>query len=178
LQIQRDRFLYNWKRAGDEDAYPRFDRVFPEFEKYLSSFCKFAESENIGTIEPRQYELTYVNHITMNNGLELVGEGALLVDHTIQAKEGRFLPPPSAFNWRSVYALPDDAGRLYCAAQTVRSTAGDRIVRLDLTARGFPGDASDAARGRWFDTAHDWIVNGFVDVTAPEVQVKSWERIG
>jgi uncharacterized protein (TIGR04255 family) len=175
IQMQRDRFLYNWKRADDADEYPRYEMISAEFEKYLTKFQEFIKTEKLGALSFLQYELQYVNHITSDNGLKLVGEGGLLIDHMI-AEGSRFLPRPDGFNWSSAYELPDKQGRLYISAQSALRAKGDRIVRLDLTARGMPDNRSEAARKPWFALAHNWIVNAFADVTAPVLQRDVWRR--
>ena len=32
LQVQRDRFIHNWRKIGDGDQYPRFERMLETFE--------------------------------------------------------------------------------------------------------------------------------------------------
>ena len=44
LQIQRDRFLHNWRKVGDADKYPRFEKILPEFEGNLQNFSDFIHS--------------------------------------------------------------------------------------------------------------------------------------
>ncbi len=175
IQIQRDRFLYNWKRVTEADAYPSYDKVIVEFEAQLERFRKFLASERLGAMVFRQYELTYVNHIAKGNGLELSGEYRVLIDHQRNAAESRFLPEPEGFNWRTAYALPDESGRLHIHAQSAIRKSGERIVRLDLTARGMPKTNDEAARRPWFDLAHDWITHGFADATSRDLH-KAWGR--
>jgi len=175
VQIQRDRFLFNWKRVDAEDKYPSYKHVIKEFERHLKGFRQFLAHEELGDLVFRQFELTYVNHIGKENGLDVAGAGGLLIDHVRSGNHGRFLPEPSAFNWRSSYDLPDANGRLLVQCHTV-SRKDERLVRLDLTARGIPNDNSDLARRPWFDLAHDWITHGFADITNPEVQRTVWGR--
>jgi uncharacterized protein (TIGR04255 family) len=177
IQIQEDRFLFNWKRAADDDTYPSYDRVIEDFDRYLAKFVKFLVAEGIGQPTYRQFELTYVNHIGSSNGLTKVGEGGVLVDHFRDASRSRFLPQPEGFNWTTAYLLPDNAGRLRLVAQTVlRKPGGERIVRLDLIARGIPAKPSKPGRRPWFDMAHDWITRGFADATSPILHKEVWRR--
>jgi hypothetical protein len=46
---------------------------------------------------------------------------------------------------------------------------------LKLKANGFDGSADKKNFRKWFDTAHEWIVKGFTDITTPEIQ-QIWER--
>jgi uncharacterized protein (TIGR04255 family) len=178
LQIQEDRFLFNWKKASADDKYPSYDEVVAAFEGRLGEFENFLILDGVGQPIYRQFELTYVNHILIGSndaGLE-VDENRLLVDHFRDAHERRFLPTPEGINWTTVYALPNQEGRLYVTAQSTSAPDGRRILRLDMTARGMTEEVSAAARRTWFDQAHVWITHGFVDVTAPEIQQTIWER--
>ncbi len=179
IQIQNDRFLYNWKRAADEDSYPSYDFVIAEFEKHLAAFHAFLESEKIGKLEYRQFELTYVNIIAPETGLSLVGEGGLLVDYIRDKSRERFLPEPEMFKWNASYPMPNEYGRLHVTANPAyRRTDQSRVVRLELTSRGIPssGDTSDNMRA-WFDVAHEMITKGFADLTSPLVQKETWGRL-
>jgi uncharacterized protein (TIGR04255 family) len=178
IQIQEDRFLFNWKKASDEDEYPQYEHVIDRFNKYLTMFLDFLREADLGEVSYHQFEMTYVNHIGLVNeaGLQ-VRETNLLVDHIHAPSAGRFLPEPVSVHWTSTYPLPNNGGRLYCIAQSATSATGARIIRLDLAARGIPLDPSEAERQGWFDQAHVWITRGFADVTAEEIQQKVWGRI-
>lgn len=176
IQIQEDRFLFNWKREADEDAYPSYDFVIQRFDDHLAKFVKFLADEKIGQPNYKQFELTYVNHITTSNGLDDVGETGVMVDHVYQTRQHRFLPKAENFNWTTSYSLPNNEGRLHVVAQSaVRNADGKRIVRLDLTARGIPAKPTEDGRRPWFDMAHEWITHGFADATSPILH-KIWRR--
>jgi hypothetical protein len=51
LQLQRDRFLYNWKRTADDPGYPSYDRIIVEFEKWFAEFTTFIREQGIGDLE-------------------------------------------------------------------------------------------------------------------------------
>ncbi|WP_158934063.1 TIGR04255 family protein [Burkholderia sp. S171] len=178
IQLQQDRFLFNWKRASDSDPYPSYPVVIEQFDKYLADFMDFCGEVGIGELSFRQFELAYVNHISAANGLEAEGIDRLLIDHVRSNSNERFLPEPEGVNWASAYPLPDGFGRLHIAAQTaVNLPTQDRVVRLDLTARGISPDTSAEGRKRWFDVAHEWITHGFADATSPTLHSDAyWQR--
>src|SRR5690242_5857187 len=41
IQVQRDRFLHNWKKAKDTDQYPHYAHVIGSFRKCLETFEAF-----------------------------------------------------------------------------------------------------------------------------------------
>lgn len=178
IQVQPDRFLFNWKRMSEDDSYPSYQNVIKSFEDYLRKFLGFCSAYGISEIRYRQYELTYVNHVGSGNGLNDVGFDSLLIDHMRDSKPRRFLPRPELISWTSAYPLPNEKGRLHITAQTVRhQILKESIVRLDLTARGISPDTTDSGRREWFDMAHEWITQGFADVTNPLLHgEKIWRR--
>lgn len=170
LQIQRDRFLLNWKKIEGDNSNTFYESIAVKFEEYLRKFEEFLRSENVGEIFYRQFELTYINHIDVLCGSE-DGENDLLVDHRRQRDPDRFLPAPEGYLWKTSYLLPDQIGRLHIVAQLVMvPPAMKKVTQLELTARGLPKSTNNEGRKVWFDTAHEWIVKGFVDVTSPEWQ--------
>ena len=177
VQVQRDRFLHNWKKVREGDEYPRYSTVFALFKERLATFTTFLAEQGIGELRPTQYEMTYVNHVPFGETPSGTGDvGRVFPDFCWQAEE-RFLPKPEYFTWRTSFVLPPEAnGRLHTTIRTARRTADNApLIVLDMTARGMPQDSSEAAMQGWFDIAHEWIVKGFSDLTSEKMQ-KSWER--
>ena len=176
IQIQGDRFVYNWKREEDEAEYPNFDKIYAKFQEILSQFIDFLEISGYGKPRYNYLELQYVNHIGPWNGLDAVGSSGVLADHSHLKNSARFLPLPVAYNWQSHYELPEGLGHLYVTTQTAISRpTGESVVRLEMATRGSPKDSSASSFDEWFDLAHDWIVLGFCDLTVPELH-KIWRR--
>jgi len=178
IQLQEDRFLFNWKRSEAQDPYPNYSVVYAQFERHLARFLNFCEEMGVGPITMRQFELVYVNHISNANGLEEAGVTGPLVDHVRDMSTDRFLPEPEGFNWTTVYQLPESLGRLHIAAQTaVNIPNQEKLVRLDITARGIGKDQSVDGRREWFKVAHEWITHGFADITSPSLHgANVWGR--
>ena len=72
IQVQRDRFVRNWRGTGDD--YPRYERIRKSFIEDYTTFVEFLEKEKIGSPETRQVEVTYVNHIFANDVWSQPGE--------------------------------------------------------------------------------------------------------
>ena len=177
IQLQEDRILYNWKKNDNEAVYTSYDDVYPKFEEKLELFRNFLKSEGFEEPVYRQFELTYIDHISSNNGLKIVGEGGVLVDHVRDQSPHRFLPEPESYAWKTTYPLPNNLGRFHITAQTVLSLATqERIMRLEYTARGVSADSSEEGRKTWFEVAHNWSYNSFLDTISPDLQ-KMWEPI-
>jgi hypothetical protein len=171
IQIQDDRFVFNWRRNEADVAYPGYDNVFARFEEQLEGFVKFLSDEELGSPAYTLLELTYVNQMNNMNGLTHVGFTSAQVDHRRDGGRERFLPMPLATNSGDVYALPGQAGSLQIQFQGAPSGA-----RLDITARGAPRSSGLDGLRAWFAVAHEWAVRGFVDVTATEFHEEHWGR--
>lgn len=178
IQVQRDTFLHNWRKLKPEDQYPRFRNVVASFKSYLGLFATFLEDHGLGKITPIQCELTYVNHIpegpiwSRDKSL-----GNLFPDFAWRETPDRFLPIYEALNWRTAYRLPERQGRLHVTKQLAfLQPSGDPIVALEFKARGIAGTASIGDIWPWFETAHEWIVRGFTDITGEKAQKELWGR--
>ena len=178
IQVQRDRFLFNWKKVRSEDEYPRYPKVIKLFKDHLYQFESFVSENDLGNLEPLQYEMTYINHIPQGEGWTELNEiGKVFPDFSLRSGEKRFLPEPERINWRTSFVLPDNSGRLHAKIQLARLIdSGLPVLLLDLTARGIGKDRSFQGMTDWFDLAREWIVRGFTDLTGEDVQRRIWRR--
>jgi len=74
IQFQTDRFLHNWRKAATDPIYPRYEKIRERFLEELDLLSEFLRRENLGTIEPNQCELTYVNQIISESGEDLAAD--------------------------------------------------------------------------------------------------------
>jgi uncharacterized protein (TIGR04255 family) len=178
IQIQRDRFLHNWKKEKQSDTYPHYEYVIGKFRQSLEIFEKFLKEADMDTLEPTQFEITYINHIFKGEGWESLDDlGTVFRDVVREKKENRFLPAPENFNWQTNFLFPERAGRLHVSTRLgARKTDGVPAILLELTARGITSDRSLSSMWSWFDMAHQWIVYGFADLTADTIQKNVWRR--
>jgi uncharacterized protein (TIGR04255 family) len=179
IQVQQDRFHHNWKKRRDEDEYPHYEYVIKNFRRHLECFDTFLGEYALGSIEPLQYEMTYVNHIPQDEGWKSLSTlGELFPDFAWRGTKERFLPNFEAINWRTTFPLPDHRGRLHATIRLGTRKSDKRpVLLLELTARGIGKDSSRQEMWTWFDLAHEWIVNGFTDLTGEEVQRTVWKRL-
>jgi len=176
IQIQRDRFLYNWRKTKNTDEYPRYANVSEKFRDYLKKFYHFLKEHNVQDIVPLQYEMTYVNQVC-EGWATFEDIGKIFPDFTYRSEAPRFISSVEDFNWRTSFLLPYNNGRLHVIIQNV-STPGDnlKVLILELTVRGMAHDDSMESMSAWFDMAHEVIVRSFADLTSDEIQRIIWRR--
>ncbi len=176
IQVQRDRLLYNWRRAGPEARYPGYVEVREQFWKAMGDFAGFLQQHALGQMAHRQYELTYVSHLAHSVKDRPRHIGDVFPDLAWRGGD-RFLDAPEAASWAASFAAGGDPMRLYVSLGSARHLeTKEDILRLDISARGMPPSDSDIGPQAWFDRAHEWIVRSFADLTHEELQRDEWLR--
>ena len=181
IQIQADRFIHNWRKAGKASTpYPRFERVRAKFRDEVREFQQFLSDEKLGQIVINQCEVTYANHIEPRDVWHRHGQvQGVLRNWTSLASS--FLPEAEDGTVQQRFVIPSDSGapvgRLYTSLTPAWKAGGQSpILVLTLTARGSPiGDGIDGAFA-FFDLGREWIVKGFTDLTTTEMH-RVWGRI-
>jgi uncharacterized protein (TIGR04255 family) len=178
LQVQRDRFIYNWRKAADDSEYPRYKTLRAKFAEEIRTFAGFLERERIGELRSNQCELTYVNHIIAGNGWESHADLEKIVTVWRPHSSEEFSSRLESATFEARYLIVRDAdnpiGRAYVTFTPF--TAVDKpIYAAQILARGAPlGEGIDGAFG-FLDTAHEWIVRAFTAITTKHMH-EIWER--
>lgn len=178
VQIQQDRFVFNWRRIQGQD-YPRYEQVKALFETNFGLFREFLVNEQLGEARLNQWELTYVNHIPAGDGWRRHGDLHSVVPLVAPTAEAGFLPEPEDIALRVRYRITEGeeaASRLYVEANPAFDpTSGKPLIWLTLTARGGLVQGSGDSLGSRLDVGREWIVRGFADVTSSTMH-RHWER--
>lgn len=174
LQLQPDRFIKNWRKTGDGDAYPRYENIRARFDDDFRKFQEFAASEKLGVVEVNQCEVTYVNHIVAGEGWTNHGDiGKVLTVWKHSA--GTFPGGAEDVAFHARFPIHGHAGgpvgRLHVEVQAAfRDADAKPMFVVSLTARGMLGDATT-----FFDLGREWIVRSFAEMTTPEMH-RVWRR--
>jgi uncharacterized protein (TIGR04255 family) len=179
IQIQRDRFVHNWRKVGEGDAYPRFERMLETFESAYRKLEGVFARENLGSIEPNQCEVSYINQIPLPEGQStfeaferLFGSftRALILDDLRAPEDARFLLR---------YVIPSEdgtpAGRLIVTAEPAWKLDGTNIVQFTFVARGKPPSSDLAGVISFLQIGRKHIVRAFTGLTSDEMH-KAWGR--
>jgi uncharacterized protein (TIGR04255 family) len=186
IQFQSDRFLHNWRRFQQDTRYPRYEPVRERFFEEISDVMSFLNNNEIGLLEPNQCEITYVNHIKLNDGgdprldfwriFTFFGPFQSNTNpdsaHETQLEDGRFAIRFVIFERHNKQPL----GRLHIVAEPAVETDDTPIVRLSLTARGSPISPTLQGVADFLDVGRESIVRTFAAITTEEMH-KIWGRI-
>lgn len=177
IQLQRDRFYYNWREGPERAEYTGYSEIYKQFWLAWMEYVKFLNKHGFPHPAIQGCELTYVNHLPKGEGWESVSEiGRVLATTSWTQGTERFLPEPKGFVWSANFELPDKLGRLNVKlSQGVRRKDGRDVLVLELSASGLGEDKSDNGINRWFSVAHEWIVRGFADLTTKDAH-SMWGR--
>ncbi len=176
VQVQRDRFVFNWRKNTDESEYPRYrEYMRPRFEEEWARFSTFIGSHGLGEISVRQCEITYINEIIPGDLWQTNGDMQNIFT-TCRRSQGAFLPQPESAVSSFTFVMPGERGRLHTAVQHVlRSRDNQQIIQFRLTARGKPEGSRPNDIFEWMDLGREWVVRGFTDLTT-EAAHRAWER--
>lgn len=176
IQFQKDRFVYHWTKpdGAPSDCYPRYESIVKEFIDHYKKTLKVFKSHGYPIPKPAVMELTYVNLIDYKQS-DMSGIGRIFKG--IEWRSGdSFLPPPTRMNLGYGFQIDELKAMLTATiglVQLVRD--GSNMLKLELSVKGPLQDHTDTAMIAWCETARKWIVNGFADLTTPEMHEK-WER--
>ena len=180
LQVQKDRFLHNWRKTGDGDNYPRFEAMLETFTSGYRTFSDAISGEGLGPIIPNQCEVTYINQVPVPEG----GTLSDLSDSMFGQHTGSLALPdlgkPEDLRFLLRYIMRDEKekpiGRLIASAEPARKPDGQVVIQLTLTARGRPTSPDEIGIINFLEKGRLSVVKGFAHLTGPKMH-KLWERI-
>jgi uncharacterized protein (TIGR04255 family) len=182
IQVQSDRFLFNWRRRVSESKYPSYESNSAKFFEEFDGFRQFCREKQLPDPAPELCEVTYVNHIEPAKGETAMELAGTVFSGMRWERTDRFLPKPESFTFNRVFVIEDDGerlGRLYAEASMALRRQGStarEFILLKLTARVNRRDDQGNTLADSMQLAHDWVVRGFADLTDRQTQKERWER--
>ena len=178
IQLQDDRFFFNWRRVKEKEAYPRYSTIIEAFKVNFRVFQEFLKEEDLGSVNLKECELTYINHIPKGEGWESLRDiNGVFRDIAWDSIGERFLPEPLHIRGQIIFPLPDDKGTLKLTLEHGKRRSDNwPVLILHNSARGLGQHKSMEDVWKWFEVVHEWIVRGFADLTSPTIQKEVWQR--
>lgn len=175
IQFQQDRLLHNWRKVGDRsNEYPRFENIVDQFAKEVEALEGYFKSLGNERLFVTQVEVSYINHIRMD---ELMGPVRLQKWLTFINPEAQAVDE-FVSNTRSI--LKDDSGRPY--ARLYRDSAlgltdtGARILMFTLSVRGKPELDNLQETLKFISKGREVIADDFIRNTTVDAQAE-WKRV-
>jgi uncharacterized protein (TIGR04255 family) len=176
LQLQEDRFVFNWQRPNPVDAlYPRYQQLREGFREHLAQLVKSIQAVGKEVPGTNFCEVTYVNQVTHDTSASADPPelGDILTPVATPTYDFLFAPEDQQYSARFRITSPGEdgltRGRLYVSSAPTFRPDGTLLYILNLTSRLVPeGPGSDAAWAA-LDLGREWIVKGFVDLTTKKM---------
>ena len=177
IQVQRNRFTFNWRKTDEEQGYPGFSTIFEKFEKFYNRFCLIIKNLQIGSVTPLQYELTYIDQLFCGDGWNTLNDmGQIYTMLADSQKSNSFWANSDYVSWRTSFPIVDLHGRLHVSiSNRIKMSEQRQTLQTDFTMRGFPENAEYAIR-TWFTAARDRIREKFANIFREDIQTQIWRR--
>jgi uncharacterized protein (TIGR04255 family) len=177
IQVQNDRFSFNWCKPPIGGEYPRWETTFSRFNATLERFEDFLSAAGLAPLALRQCEVTNVNIIpvsTFGSSFDDIGKAFVVdpLDFNVPC-----LVPETYVRTRQHRIVNADSGmrgRLHTLLQPAYSASdGSAAFKLDFTARSLPNLNMKTEVAEFFGIARDSINAAFMATTTKQMH-KLW----
>lgn len=178
VQVQRDRFVLNWRRK--DDTYPHYAELLPRFQQEYDVFASFVAEHNLGDLVPDQCQVTYLNPVPLEGEYSCPGGMAGL----LEGWSGTHSESPTLDGGEASvqirYPITDQGGSrrgrlIVTVGSAVRAETDEAVLLLEMTARGRPLSGSLEGIVEFLDHGHDAIVTMFAALTTTQMHTV-WGR--
>jgi uncharacterized protein (TIGR04255 family) len=180
VQLQDDRFGFNWIKVGEASPYPRYDATRKRFLKLYEQFANYIRERYQVDLELRQCEITNVNIILVSAfGKDFADMNAAF---NVDAFDlGIVGVVPETYSRQRQYLINDESdaplGRLHLTINPVFRVGDlEPAFKFELTARSGPTIATISDALNFFDRAHDVINAAFMATVTPRM-CELWEQV-
>ena len=178
IQVQRDRFTFNWRKPKSNQNYPGFSTILERFEEFYNRFGNIVKNMEVGAITPLQYELTYIDQLFQGEGWNtLDGIGKIYNLFVDFQQSGSFWSGAESLRLRTSFHLEHLHGRLHLSiGNRVKMPEKQKTLQTEFTLRGFPENVEHDTMIAWFKSAHGEICKKFTSTFSEDIQTQTWER--
>ncbi|MEG3618928.1 TIGR04255 family protein [Magnetovibrio sp. PR-2] len=181
IQIQNDKFVFNWRQTKKREKYPRYEDVIKKYKRHLKKFIAFLKANEIGELVPNQCEVTYVNAVGRETGASSHAKVADFIAPWSGRTSDDFLGQPEEVDIRTSYLMCGEdqvpLGRLHISLEPRSLVETDEpYYRFVLSARGAPLEPTIKAVGDFSDFARQYVIRAFASFTSKKAH-KVWRRI-
>ncbi len=172
IQVQRDRFTFNWRKASLDPVYPGFSAIYEKFEGVYTRFTQTVKNMQIGEVTPSQYELTYIDQLRHGEGWDTLADLGKIYNMFVDAP----WVGAESVDFHASFPVADLHGRLHVSmGNRIKMPEQTQTLQTDFTVRGFPEGTEDAVIA-WFKSARDQIREKFASMFSDDIQTRIWGR--
>ncbi len=178
IQVQRDRFTFNWRKMESDQQYPGFTAILESFETFYNRYCEIITSLEVGPAVPSQYELTYIDQIFQGAGWDTLDSIGKIFNLFVDSQQSdSFWSGAESMILRTSFPVADLNGRLHLTiGNRVKVPEKRNTLQIEFTLRGFPETEEYNAMIKWFKSAHGLICQKFISTFTEDIQTQVWER--
>jgi uncharacterized protein (TIGR04255 family) len=156
IQLQQDRFLYNWQKPTDYKEYPHYKTIRPDFENAWRKFIKFLSANQVGTPTIEQCEITYVDHFERGREWQSLADLPDVISCWSGLSGSTLHSEPDLVTLQMSYSMPKINGKLIIHLQPgFRDEDSKEIFQLRITVVGKPESQKVEDVLAWFDLGRD-----------------------
>lgn len=172
IQIQRDRFVFNWRKSDSDSEYPRFSWVKTQFQEEYGRFLQFLDGIGIQSAADI-CEVTYVNHIVDGEGWRSSDDPGALVPALqlpeLSVKDSAVEDADLRIRFKMA-GIDGQFGRLHFRVHPAIRTSDDaKLLVVNFIARRRSASSELADVLEALHDGHDWIVLTFKDITSADM---------
>lgn len=175
IQVQKNAFMFNWRRRQDND-YPRYTGIKPEFDKYYALFSEFIKADvGISDLAIGACELTYINSIESCEFWKDSRDTPKVIPSFAYVDIGIDLTEPPQINCTHLYKVADDLQlKVNINAVQQAQENSPRTLIFEIKASNHQEGIAGPLPEKWFQRAHDAILACFLKVTSKDIQERYW----
>ena len=177
IQVQRDRFTFNWRKTESDPKYPGFPTIFERFEEFCNRFGEVINTLGIGEVAPLQYELTYIDQFFHEDGWNTLDDMGKIYNLFVDSQQSdSFWSGADFVNLQMSFPVASLRGRLHLAiSNRVKLPEQRQTLQTDFTVRGFP-ENTESEMLTWFKSAREQILEKFAGTFTEDIQTRVWGR--
>ncbi len=172
IQLQNNRFIFNWRKITKQTSYVHYSATREDFKNEWGNFRQFLFDNSLGMTKVSQCEVTYINHIEINDQMKVSDVFPIINKDTAQ----HYLSSPTTLNASFDFETPDKKNKVHIkTSPAFRLSDQKKLITLDITARGVPEGFETNSLLKWFDAGREHVVRSFEDFTSPQMH-KHWGK--
>ena len=178
IQVQRDRFTFNWRKTESHQKYPGFSVILERFETFYNRFCEIVTNLEVGPVTSSQYELTYIDQLFQGEGWDTLDSIGKIYNLFVDSQPSdSFWSGAESMILRTSFPVADLNGRLHLTiSNRIKKVGGQQTLQTEFTLRGFQENTAHDTMISWFKSAHGGIRKKFVSIFTEDIQTQVWRR--